>query len=540
MSGGGNEPAPPRRRPGLSPVALSLVEGGPPAPCPRPFNLAAHVLARAAELPDRPALLILTGPGAETWTHGQIRDTVQRTAGGLLGLGLAPGDRVLMRIGNRVEFPLAFLAAIAAGLVPVPTSTQLTLPEVSRIAAEIAPRLILAEPGVSLPADPACPVLDLAGFAALAEAAPADFALGDPDRLAYIIYTSGTSGAPRAVMHAHRAIWARRMMVDGWYGLTPDDRLLHAGAFNWTYTLGTGLLDPWTLGATALIPAPGTPPDRLPVLLAEQAATIFAAAPGVYRQMLRSAMPPLPSLRHGLSAGEKLSPEVRERWTAATGTPVFEAFGMSECSTFLSGAPARPAPAGTLGFAQPGRRVALLDADGRPVPRGTPGVLAIAAEDPGLMLGYLGQPAETRARFTADGHWFLTGDLGSMDVAGAVTYLGRDDDMMNAGGYRVSPVEVETAMLDHPAILEAAAVERPVASGASVIALHYVAAAPIPDADLAAFAAARLARYKCPRIFVAEAALPRGPNNKLSRRALRNRGLPGSTAPATEEPGGPA
>lgn len=518
----------------------SLVEGPPPPPCPRPFNLAAHVLAAGAATPDRPALALLSDGGATVWHHGAIRDTVLRTAGGLLGLGLAPGDRVLMRIGNRVEFPLAFLAAIAAGLVPVPTSTQLTPPEITRIAAEIAPRLILAEPGVSLPADPACPVLDLDGFARLATAAPVDFALGDPDRLAYIIYTSGTSGVPRAVMHAHRAIWARRMMVDGWYGLTTGDRLLHAGAFNWTYTLGTGLLDPWTLGATALIPAPGTPPDRLPALLAAEDVTIFAAAPGVYRQMLRSAMPALPALRHGLSAGEKMSPEVRALWAAATGTPVFEAFGMSECSTFLSGSPSRPAPPGTLGFAQPGRRIALLDPAGRPVPRGTPGVLAVAAGDPGLMLGYLGQPAETRSRFTADGRWFLTGDIGAMDAAGAVSYLGRDDDMMNAGGYRVSPVEVETAMLDHPAVLEAAAVERAVPSGASVIALHYVAAAPIAEADLAAFAAARLARYKCPRIFVAETALPRGPNNKLSRRALRYRGLPGSTAPATEEPGGPA
>lgn len=528
-------------------MTLSLVDSGPPAPCPRPFNLAAHVLGQAAALSDRPALLILSGDTAESWTHGQIRDTVRRCAGGLLGLGLRPGDRVLMRIGNRVEFPLAFLAAIAAGLVPVPTSSQLTGPEISRIAAEIAPKLILAEPGVSLPADPACPVLDLAGFDALAAAAPADFAPGEPDRLAYIIYTSGTSGQPRAVMHAHRAVWARQMMVEGWTGLTPDDRLLHAGAFNWTYTLGTGLLDPWTLGATALIPAAGTPPTALPALLAAHGATIFAAAPGVYRQMLRSPVPPLPGLRHGLSAGEKLSPEVRDQWTAATGTPVFEAFGQSECSTFLSGAPARPAPEGTLGFAQPGRRLALLGAVGRPVPRGEPGTIAIAADDPGLMLGYLDQPAETRARFSADGAWFLTGDLGAMDAAGAVTYLGRDDDMMNAGGFRVSPVEVETAMLDHPAILEAAAVERAVGTGgtassggASVIALHYVAAHPLDEADLAAFAAARLARYKCPRIFVAETALPRGPNNKLSRRALRNRGAASRKAPATEEPGGPA
>ena len=136
-------------------------------------------------------------------------------------------------------------------------------------------------------------------------------------------------------------------------------------------------------------------------------------------------------------------------------------------------------------------------------------------------MGYLGRPSETRARFTEDGAWFLTGDTGCMAADGAVTHLGRDDDMMNAGGVRVSPVEVEAAMLAHPAITDAAAVERPVASGATVIALHYVAEAPLPEADLAEFAAARLARYKCPRIFTHAHALPRGANNKLLRRRLR-------------------
>ena len=123
--------------------------------------------------------------------------------------------------------------------------------------------------------------------------------MGAPDRPAYIIFTSGTSGTSRGVIHAHRAIWARRMMVDGWYGLNADDRVLHAGAFNWTYTLGTGLMDPWTIGATALIPSGGTTPAQLPALLRNHGATIFAAAPGVYRQLLKSEMPEM----HGFLLG---------------------------------------------------------------------------------------------------------------------------------------------------------------------------------------------------------------------------------------------
>ncbi len=501
---------------------LSIDAPGPRlAPPPAAFNMAGYVLAGGAAHPDKLALSVLRPDGADDWSHARLSRAVLGIAGGLIARGLVPGDRVLLRLGNSVEFPLAFLGAIAAGLVPVPTSSQLTSHEITPMAVAIAPALIVAGDGIALPDPLPAPVLTEAELQALAAHTPAAPVPGDPNRPAYAIFTSGTSGKPRAVVHAHRAIWARRMMWDGWYGLTPDDRLMHAGAFNWTYTLGTGLMDPWSRGATALIPAPGTPVASLPALIAAQHVTIFAAAPGVYRQMLRHDMPPMPELRHGLTAGEKLAESIREDWRAATGTGLHEAFGMSECSTFVSGSPARPAPTGTLGRAQPGRRIAVLGEDG-PVPRGAPGVLAVAAEDPGLMLGYLGAEDATRARYR-DG-WFLTGDIVAMDEGGAISYLGRDDDMMNAGGYRVSPAEVEAAMAAHPGITEAACLTLAVSDSASVIACFYVAEAEAPDAaDLSAHAHARLAHYKCPRLFVAVPALPRGANNKLLRRVLRDR-----------------
>jgi acyl-coenzyme A synthetase/AMP-(fatty) acid ligase len=296
--------------------------------------------------------------------------------------------------------------------------------------------------------------------------------------------------------------------------------MLHAGAFNWTYTLGTGLLDPWTAGATAIVPAAGVRPGQLPLLLRRHDATLFAAAPGVYRQMLRdAAIPALPRLRHGLSAGERLPDAVRAAWTAATGTPIHEAIGMSECSTFVSSSPARPAPPGASGHPQPGRRIAVLDGAGRPVPRGTPGTLAVHRSDPGLFLGYHGQPDETAARFAGD--WFLTGDTVAMAEDGAITYLGRDDDMMNAGGYRVSPLEVEAAMAGFPGLDDCAAAEVAVRDGVGIVACFYVAAADLPEADLAAHAAAQLARYKQPRLWRRVAAVPRGANGKLLRSALR-------------------
>ena len=491
----------------------------PPAP-PERFNMAAHVLARAADCPDRTALAIVSPTGAARWRYGALAQAVEGIAAGLLGTGLVPGDRLLMRLGNEVEFPLTYLAAIWAGILPIPASAALTVPEISRIAAETRPAAIVAAPDIALPEGCDAPVIPSLALREMETTPPVGPALGSPDRPAYIIYTSGTSGQPRGVVHAHRAIWARRMMWQGWYGMGEDDRLLHAGAFNWTYTLGTGLMDPWAIGATALIPAEGVTPDQIPLLLRRQDATIFAAAPGVYRQILEHCeIPDLPRLRHGLSAGEKLPARIRAAWEARTGTAVHEALGMTECSTYLSGSPARPAPEGSLGFPQAGRRVAVLGPDGAPVPRGEPGTLAIHRSDPGLMLGYLDAPDETTARFQGD--WFLTGDTVRMDDDGAMSYLGRADDMMNAGGYRVSPLEVESVLNSHPGIAESACAEVEVKADTRVIGAFYTGPAPL-DADLlASFAAERLARYKCPRIFVHLPALPRSGNGKIDRRALR-------------------
>lgn len=496
----------------------AIFDHGPPPPCPAPFNLAAYVLSRARALRGKTSLAVISPEGADEWTYADLEAAVLGTASGFIDLGLRPGDRLLMRLGNCVEFPICYLAALAIDVIPIPTSSLLTEPEVTRIAEDIGPRLIVAEDGSALPAGATCPVLSAEAMRAMYACAPASYAMGDPERPGYIIYTSGTSGQPRAVTHAHRAIWARRMMWEGWYGLTPDDRLLHAGAFNWTYTLGTGLLDPWTRGATALIPARGVTPDQLGALMEEHSATIFAAAPGVYRRLLKTPPSPIQSLRHGLSSGEKLADATRTAWETATGTPIYEALGMSECSTFISASPAHPARPGTLGVPQDGRRIAVLDADG-PVDLNEPGVLSISKRDPGLMLYYWGDADETQERF--QGEWFLSGDLVCMGSDGALTYLGRADDMMNAGGVRVSPLEVETALNAHPDIVESAAVEVPVKADTTVIAAFYVTESLLEARDLERFAASRLARYKCPRLYLPVPSLPKNPNGKLQRRHLR-------------------
>ena len=482
--------------------------------------MAAHVLARADENPEKIALAILSPSGSERWSYARLKTAVLGTATGLLNAGFKPGDILLMRLGNTVEFPLAYLAAIAVGMVPVPTSSMLTATEVEKMIAQLSPAGILRDPEVACPADSGLPIIDTKSLHAMWDLPPAAYDMGDPNRLAYIIYTSGTSGTPRAVMHAHRAIWARQMMHDGWYGLGVEDRLLHAGAFNWTFTLGTGLMDPWSVGATALIPAQGVPIETLPLLLKRHDATLFAAAPGVYRKMLNAHETlPLPKLRHGLTAGEKLSDTVRQHWDEATGgKALYEAYGMSECSTFISASPDHPAKSGSLGRPQEGRKIAILGEEG-PVPYGKEGVISVHQSDPGLMLGYYGAEADTAAKF--QGEWFMTGDHAAMNEEGDVTFMGRVDDMMNAGGYRVSPLEVEAALLPHPQIREIGVTDIEVKEDARIIAAFYVSDTEISPDDLNAYAAERLARYKQPRAWVRLDTLPTNPNGKLSRQALK-------------------
>jgi acyl-coenzyme A synthetase/AMP-(fatty) acid ligase len=403
----------------------------------------------------------------------------------------------------------------------VPTSAELTLPETSALIDDLNPALAIFGDGIARPTALPCPALGSKEILELQGHGRASYLMGNPDRPAYIIYTSGTSGRARGVVHAHRVIWARRMMWQSWYDLKADDRLMHTGAFNWTYTLGTGLMDPWAVGATALIPAPGLARATLLRLMGDARASILATSPGILRQMLKSgAKPELPALRHTLCAGEKLPQALKSAWQRASGRRVFEGLGMTEISTYISDRSGNNLPDGATGWPQAGRRVAVLSFETRrPAPLNTPGVLAVSRRDPGMMLGYLNAPEETKTKY--HGEWFLTGDVVSMDAHGAITYLGRSDDMMNAGGFRVSPLEVEAVLNSHPEIADSAAVAVEIKPDTFVIAAFYLSELELPEAELAEFCAPRLARYKTPRLFRRLETLPKGANNKLKRAALR-------------------
>ena len=499
------------------------------AAIPPRFNMARYCIGRAAAAnSDKVALTVVSDVDtplstAERWTFGELDTTVRRIAAGLLAEGLVPGDRLLVRLPNGSDYALVFFGAIAAGIVPIPASPELTADEADFLMENSGAAAVAATDG---PVAGAHLTIDGDVLARIKSAAPladyADTAAEDP---AFLIYTSGTSRHSKGVLHAQRSAWGRHPIYADWYGITGNDIVLHAGAFNWSFTLGAGLTDPWANGAHAVLYNGPRDVSVWPRLIAATGATLFAAVPSLYRQILKYCPPEpadLATLRHGLAAGEALNPAVLADWQKATGLAIYEAFGMSECSTFISTKPGTPIRPGSPGKPQTGRRIAILSVDGdaTPLPPDETGLLAIHRTEPGLMLGYWRLPEEDER--TTRGDWFVGGDLASIDADGYVWSAGRADDVMNAGGFRVSPLEVEAAIAGHPTVADVAVAERAVRPDVKVIAAYVV---PRPgataDADaILAFAATRLAAYKRPRQVIFVGALPRSANGKVLRRAL--------------------
>jgi len=496
---------------------------------PHRFNIARHCLAENARLRGSKTALILVGEeGEKRLSFAEADLSVRRLAAGLQSLGLKPGARIMIRMANDIDYALTYFATLAAGFVALPSSAQLTAREAEFLLENSGAEAVAASAELAREWTPPHHVqlLDPARLAELKAFTPiADYADTSAEDPAYLVYTSGTTGRPKGVLHAHRAAWGRRPMYEGWLGLTEADVMLHAGALNWTYTLGVGLVDPWAQGAGTILYNGPRDIQVWPHLIRHYKATLFAAVPTLYRQILKYAdfnADTLASLRHGCTAGEALAPALLAEWQERTGKPLYEALGMSEISTYISTGPGMEIRPGSPGKPQAGRRVAILPVDGgtEPLPPGEIGLLAVHRSEPSLMLGYWNRPEEEAAVFRGD--WFMGGDLASIDADGYLWHHGRNDDVMNAMGYRVSPVEVEAALAEHPSIAEVAVTELRVRGDVSVIAAFILprdGQQPNP-AELEAFAHERLAGYKCPREWRFISALPRTANGKVQRKKL--------------------
>lgn len=314
------------------------------------------------------------------------------------------------------------------------------------------------------------------------------------------------------------------MLGAAWEDLQPTDVVMHAGTLNWSYTMGVGLMDPWSVGAHAVLVATGTEPGTWPALIEAHHATVFVAVPTVYRQMLKYGRPEdhdFSRLRFGLCAGEALPPDTAEAWRARVGTELYEALGMTECSTYVSSGPGVPVRPGSPGKPQPGRRIAILSEEtGEVLPAGAVGLLAVHRSDPGLMLRYWRRPEEEAEVYR--GEWFVGGDRASIDEDGYVWFQGRADDVIKSFGYRLSPIEIEAALASCPGVADVAVVGLPIDADKTLVTACVVreAGVDVEEAALAAHATAHLAGYKQPHQYRFMPSLPRTANGKVRRSEL--------------------
>ena len=498
-------------------------------------------------------------------SYQQLEKSARCFAGAVTGLGLCRQQRLMIRLPNSLEYPIAFMGTLLVGGIAVPASTLLTAEEVAYLGKDAGVSILLITgqdllvlQGVieTLPDLRHIILVDDPGAADVVSSSVEDdrfekrlinqkgetvavhpwkdllqnadyqenYCRTRADDPAYLVYTSGTSGYPKGVLHAHRALLGRQPSSDYWFDFSGNDRILHSGKLNWTYALGTAMMDPFYRGKSVVLYEGPPGPGIWPELIAKHKCTIFIGVPTVYRQILQRTdfvARELPSLRYCMCAGEHLSDEILSLWQQRFGQAIYEAVGMSEFSYYLSHHTSRPLKPGSAGLPQPGHKLALLDRDMKPVTDDTEGMLCIPLNDPGLFIQYWGLLYETAA-CRRDGY-FLTGDYARRDVDGYYWFLGRKDDIINCSGYRISPIEIERVLKAIPGVADCVVVDERLASDKNIVTACIIQdQANLLEADaVIAYAAEHLASYKVPRKVRFMASFPRTSNGKVLRRAVK-------------------
>jgi acetyl-CoA synthetase len=444
------------------------------------FNWALDYFDRIARGNDRPALRIAHDDGRDArHSFAELAERSDRVANGLRALGVRRGDRLLLLLPNVVETWETLLACMKLGVVVIPATPQLTPSDLADRVARGAVRHVVTDAEgarrcAGLPAELTRLVVGTAApgwrpFDELRAASP-DFApdaetRADDPLLLY--FTSGTTARPKLVLHTHASYPVGHLSTMYWIGVQPGDVHWNISSPGWAKHAWSSLFAPWNAEATIFVAdSPRFEPRRVLETLVRGAVTTLCAPPTVWRMLVGEDLAAYRVvLREAASAGEPLNPEVIDRVRAAWGLTIRDGYGQTETTAQIGNPPGQPVKPGAMGRPLPGYRVALLDADGREAEQGE---IALPLDAPalGLMAGYLGDDAHAAA--ASAGGWYRTGDVAERDGDGYVTYVGRADDVFKSSGYRISPFELESALVEHPLVAEAAVVPSPDAVRLSV------------------------------------------------------------------------
>nr|WP_179816094.1 AMP-binding protein [Allostreptomyces psammosilenae] len=522
------------------------------------FNWALDWFDAIARDNDRTALRIVGAGGDRSWSFAELAARSGQVANWLRGLGVARGDRLVLMLGNRVELWETLLAAMKLGAVVVPATTLLGPGDLrSRVVrggaryvvaaesdadklAELPPGTVPIVVGADTPGSRPPGARRYEESHAAATAFVPDGPTAASDTL-LLYFTSGTTAQPKLVEHTHASYPIGHLSTMYWIGLRPGDVHLNISSPGWAKHAWSNVFAPWNAEATVLVHDYARfDAAALMEVMGRSGVTTFCAPPTVWRMLIQSDLGRLATApREAVAAGEPLNPEVIERVRAAWGVTVRDGFGQTETTVQVANTPGQHLVPGSMGRPVPGYAVELVDPATGEVGDEGEICLDLSRRPLGLMAGYLGE--EERTAEALRGGYYHTGDLGTRDADGRITYVGRADDVFKASDYRISPFELESVLLEHEAVAEAAVVPAPDPLRLAVPKAYVVPAAGWePDAataeEILRHARQRLAPYKrVRRLEFAE--LPKTISGKIRRVELRE--LARRAAAAAEADGAP-
>jgi malonyl-CoA/methylmalonyl-CoA synthetase len=494
-------------------------------------NLLAGAL-RAPSIGRDDDIFAVRAGGEPSLTHGALWANAARAAGALIAAGVAPGDRVAVQVEKSLEALELYLGTVLAGAVYLPLNTGYTSGEVAYFLTNAEPRVFVCDPGAAAALAPvaaaagvgALLTLDIAGAGTLTEAmaaaAPLDEgiarAAGD---LAAILYTSGTTGRSKGAMLTHDNLLSNAQVLAQAWRFTSDDVLIHALPIFHTHGLFVATNVALISGASLIYHAKF---DAEAILADMARATSLMGVPTFYTRLL--SLPGLTreaakGMRLFISGSAPLLADTHAQWTARTGKPILERYGMTETCMNTSNPYAGERRAGTVGFALPGVELRIM-ADGAEAPQGEIGGIEVRGSN--VFAGYWRMPEKTAEELRPDG-WFITGDVGVIDADGYVAIVGRSKDLIISGGFNIYPKEIEGLIDAVDGVLETAVFAMPHPDFGETVGVAVVRApgSSITAEQLKAAVAPDLARFKHPRHIVFLDALPRNTMGKVQKAQLR-------------------